>query len=198
MTTYTKHPLDLRVDDVIAVHPDTGQRGRWTVTAPPVRFKDVAEVDTLDPDHFCVRLTISQHDKVTVETTPRQDYIAGLRAYADLLAEHSGIPVGDGNRARLHYARPLVIYTDRPGVEALAAELGRPAAVKTSLGETTYVYLCWHLSGLAIEARLPAVDLCKRVVTSRVRVGLEASEVAEWVLPEPYQPAAQTTEEPAR
>jgi hypothetical protein len=197
MTTYTKHPLDLRVDDVITVHPDTGQRGRWTVTAPPVRFKDVAEVDTLDPDHFCVRLTIPQHDKVTVETTPRQDYITGLRALADLLAEHPEVPTPLTGDIR-HYPHGYgQMHVSGPGGagETLAALLGRPTHVELRADRA---WLTWHLAGLAVLATVPMEKAAERVVTGSVRVGSEVREVVEWVLSDRYQPATETTEETAR
>jgi hypothetical protein len=192
MTKVQKHPLELQPGDVIINHPDAGDR--WTVADPPVRYNDCAEVDG---EPVKTTLVIDQHDTVTVETSPRQDYITGLRALADLLAEHPEVPTPLTGDIR-HYPHGYgQMHVSGPGGagETLAALLGRPTHVELRADRA---WLTWHLAGLAVLATVPMEKAAERVVTGSVRVGSEVREVVEWVLSDRYQPATETTEETAR
>jgi hypothetical protein len=198
MTKVQKHPLELQPGDVIINHPDAGDR--WTVADPPVRYNDCAEVDVrgeVDGEPVKTTLVVAQHDTVTVETSPRQDYITGLRALADLLAEHPEVPTPLTGDIR-HYPHGYgQMHVSGPGGagETLAALLGRPTHVELRADRA---WLTWHLAGLAVLATVPMEKAAERVVTGSVRVGSEVREVVEWVLSDRYQPATETTEETAR
>lgn len=72
VSTIPKHPMQLDVGDVIAVHPTTGEPGEWTVTNPPVRFGDIAEIEVRSRSGGRTRFTVFQRETVTVDPAHRE------------------------------------------------------------------------------------------------------------------------------
>lgn len=132
MITHAK-PMTLRGGEVIAVHPSTGEPGRWPVTAPPVQYGDCAEIPT-----GADWLIAPVHKELTIETTHRQDTIAGLRALADFLEAHPDVPVSGEQVVSYWTPAGLRSVEARTQVDKIAAVLGVTAGPRAVLKSATH------------------------------------------------------------
>lgn len=114
----------------------------------------------------------------------REDVIAGLRQFADLMEKHPDLPMpcldGDINHSLLI---PHVL-----ALESLTAALGRPvrAEVKGS-GDDCYL-LFWQLAGVEVTAYLSAERVAEHIEIHRyIHHGVE-KVVREWTLRPEFQP----------
>lgn len=121
-------------------------------------------------------------------TADRADYIAGLRALADLLEQHDELPLPyEGNTVPLTFH-----YLSSPDPKAGLATFARiiPGALtKTPWGgESDYIYfdLAGSIDGLKVNATAYRDAVCTRVVKG-------TREVTK-VIPDPAAPTVTVTE----
>lgn len=132
MITQAK-PMTLRGGEVIVVHPRTGEPGRWPVDGPPVQYCGVAEIPT---GRTWLAAPLSK--ELTVETTHRQDTIAGLRALADFLEAHPEVPVSGEQVVSYWTPAGLRSVEARTQVDKIAAVLGVTAGPRAVLKSATH------------------------------------------------------------
>lgn len=144
MTIVKRHPLELTVGDVIAVHPDTGKAIAYLVTAPPVACPgDKVSIDYRQWGQDG-QLVIDQHTAVTLDTTHRQDMIAGLRELADWLEDNPLVPVQRATEVVLQVGPELYAGDGIAEVDRIAALIGMPVeagrhyAVRRRFGPVRY------------------------------------------------------------
>jgi hypothetical protein len=126
---------------------------------------------------------------MTDPTTRRAEYVAGLRAFADLLEDRPEVPLPWSGKP----SSPISVFAhDEQAAQAIAGALGRPVKSEYKPLDTgPRLWLTWHLAGVHLQVSAPAAAVADRRVTEIVKVGDQSHEVAEWVLREPFTPAAQ-------
>lgn len=129
--------------------------------------------------------TYAEHMKQAAASR-RADFIEGVRALADLLADEPDIPLPyDGQIYGRSRGWHLATGGDNPAAaDRLATLLGRPAGYEIR-GEA--IWLTWHICGLAIMTSAP-IGVCEQVTTRVVRVGDREVPTIEYVVPARFQP----------
>jgi hypothetical protein len=108
-----------------------------------------------------------------------QDFIRGLREFADFLEAHPEVPAPT--------YPDLSIFTDRDGLRLAARAL--PRAEKVGLGDSFFV-LRGEFGNIEVQCMAPREQVCRRVVVGTEEVPekvvpAHTKEVVEWECDEP-------------
>ncbi|MEV7805080.1 hypothetical protein AB0O28_19225 [Microbispora sp. NPDC088329] len=141
--------------------------------------------------------TVPEQGDTAQAPDPREGYIKGLEALAQLLREHPELPLPYDGRGETHTAA-IFIKGEAPLEQVLRyiQAMDEPPTLRVESGTNHDLRIIGRIRGFHVELYTAARKVCERAVTSRITGPDDRvlHEVAEWRIPAALLDAVGQTE----